>query len=88
MLSQTARSGEDPVRVAAYCRVSTDSEELENSYEAQQAHYRRMIASRPEWSLAGIFADEGITGTSAKKRPQFLEMIILKMRSWYTLRPA
>ena len=75
VLSQTARSGEDPVRVAAYCRVSTDSEEQENSYEAQQAHYRRMIASRPEWSLAGIFADEGITGTSAKKRPQFLEMI-------------
>lgn len=63
------------VRVAAYCRVSTDDEEQLTSYEAQQSYYKNKILSTPNWTFAGIFADEGITGTSARKRPEFLRMI-------------
>lgn len=64
-------------RVAAYCRVSTDEEEQLSSYEAQKTYYTDKIMENPEWTMAGIFADEGITGTSAKKRPEFLRMIRL-----------
>ena len=63
------------LRVAAYCRVSTDDEEQLTSYEAQQNYYTDKIMSNKEWTMAGIFADEGITGTSARKRPEFLRMI-------------
>lgn len=63
------------LRVAAYCRVSTDDEEQLTSYEAQQEYYTDKIMTNKEWTLAGIFADEGITGTSARKRPEFLRMI-------------
>ena len=62
-------------RVAAYCRVSTDSEEQINSYTAQKAYYTQKIEESPDWELAGIFADEGITGTSMKKRKEFNRMI-------------
>ena len=65
------------LRVAAYCRVSTDDEEQLTSYEAQQHYYTDKIMSNQEWTMAGIFADEGITGTSARKRPEFLRMIRL-----------
>ena len=65
------------LRVAAYCRVSTDQEEQESSYEAQIGYYTEKINSNSEWQMAGIFADEGITGTQAKKRPEFLKMIRL-----------
>ena len=63
------------LRVAAYCRVSTDDEEQLTSYEAQQHYYTDKIMTNPNWTMAGIFADEGITGTSATKRPEFLKMI-------------
>ncbi len=63
------------LRVAAYCRVSTDDEEQLTSYEAQQEYYTEKIMTNKEWTMAGIFADEGITGTSARKRPEFLRMI-------------
>ena len=63
------------LRVAAYARVSTDLEEQEGSYEAQIAHYTSMIQNNPDWEFAGMFADEGISGTQAKKRPEFLRMI-------------
>lgn len=65
------------LRVAAYCRVSTDEEEQLTSYEAQQNYYTDYIMKNREWTMAGIFADEGITGTSARKRPEFLRMIKL-----------
>lgn len=65
------------LRVAAYCRVSTEEEEQQSSYEAQRSYYTDKIMTNPEWTMAGIFADEGITGTSAKKRPEFLHMIHL-----------
>ena len=65
------------LRVAAYCRVSTDDEEQKTSYEAQIGYYTEKINQNPEWQMAGIFADEGISGTQAKKRPEFLKMIRL-----------
>ena len=65
------------LRVAAYCRVSTDDEEQLTSYEAQKNYYTDKIMNNKEWTMAGIFADEGITGTSARKRPEFIRMIRL-----------
>ena len=64
-----------PKRVAAYCRVSTDREEQEHSFETQKAMYTEMIMMKPTWQMAGIYADEGITVTVAKKRPGFMKMI-------------
>lgn len=63
------------LRVAAYCRVSTEEEEQQSSYEAQCSYYTDKIMTNPEWTMAGIFADEGITGTSTKKRDDFNRMI-------------
>lgn len=63
------------LRVCAYCRVSTDSDEQLSSFEFQQAHYRQLIESHPNWHLKHIYADEGISGTSLKKRDQFNAMI-------------
>lgn len=65
------------LNVAAYCRVSTDDKEQKTSYEAQISYYTEKINSNPEWQMAGIFADEGISGTQAQKRPEFLKMIRL-----------
>ena len=62
-------------RVAAYCRVSTDNAEQLTSYENQKKFYTEMIARNTEWSMAGIYADEGISGTQADKRPEFNRMI-------------
>ena len=63
------------LNVAAYCRVSTDSDEQLNSYENQIEYYTNYISSNPEWTLAGIFADEGISGTQTKNRTEFNRMI-------------
>ncbi len=63
------------LRVAAYCRVSTELEEQETSYEAQVSHYTDYISSHDGWDLAGIYADEGISGTSLAKREQFNLML-------------
>lgn len=63
------------LRVAAYCRVSTAQEEQQNSYQVQISYYTDLINTKKEWTMAGIFADEGISGTQAKKRPEFLKMI-------------
>ena len=62
-------------KVASYCRVSTDSADQETSFESQQAHYLAVINANPAWTLAGIYADEGISGTQAKKRPEFQRLI-------------
>lgn len=63
------------LRVAAYCRVSTDNEEQASSYETQIAHYREFISANPEWELVNVYADEGISATSTKGREQFNAMI-------------
>ena len=68
-------AGGKPLRVAAYCRVSTDGSDQANSFESQQRYFRAYIAQQPQWELAGIFADEGLSGTSTKKRLAFQRMI-------------
>lgn len=73
--TERARAIQRQLRVAAYCRVSTDDEEQLTSYEAQRNYYTDKIMSNPAWTMAGLFADEGITGTSATKRPEFQRMI-------------
>lgn len=65
----------DRIKVAAYARVSTDHDEQEDSFERQVAHYTELIQSRPEWSFVEVYADPGISGTRAEKRPDFLRMI-------------
>ncbi|WP_026673606.1 recombinase family protein [Alkalihalobacterium bogoriense] len=61
--------------MAAYCRVSTDQLEQLSSYEAQVEYYTKYITNHPDYEFAGIYADEGISGTNTKKREQFLKMI-------------
>ena len=61
--------------VAAYCRVSTDSKDQINSYQAQIAYYTQLIAENPEWELVDIYADAGITGTSIEKRDEFKRLL-------------
>lgn len=63
------------LRVCAYCRVSTDEETQASSYELQVQNYTKMIRDNPDWEFAGIFADEGISGTSVLHRKRFQEMI-------------
>ena len=63
------------IKVASYCRVSTDSEDQANSFESQQRYFRGYIEQHPDWELYEVYADEGITGTSTKKRAQFNRMI-------------
>ena len=65
----------EKLRVCAYCRVSSDSEEQETSYAAQIEHYTRYINANSDWTFAGIFADEGLSGTSVHRREEFHRMI-------------
>ena len=65
----------DRIRVAAYCRVSTDDDEQLGSFESQKLYYEEKISANKEWMNAGIFADEAITGTKTDKRSGFQEMI-------------
>lgn len=63
------------VRVAAYCRVSTEQDEQLNSFENQVTYYTDYITRNPKYELAGVYADEGISGTSTKRREEFNRMI-------------
>lgn len=63
------------LRVAAYCRVSTFDESQSGSFELQKQTYTEKINNNPEWLLAGIYADQGASGTTIKKREQFLQML-------------
>lgn len=63
------------IQVASYCRVSTDKDDQANSFEAQQRYFKEYIDRRPDWELYEVYADEGITGTSTKKRTAFNRMI-------------
>lgn len=71
----TGTAEQRQLRVAAYCRVSTKEEDQLNSYEAQKSYYTDKIMENKSWTMADIFADEGITGTSAKKRADFMRMM-------------
>ena len=67
-------------RVAAYCRVSTEEDNQQNSYATQVSYYTELINSHPDWEMAGIFADEGISGTQMTNRTEFKKMIKLCRR--------
>ena len=75
MLIETVDVDQGKLKVAAYARVSTEKEEQEDSFERQVEHYKQLIASKPEWKYVDIYADPGISGTRAEKRPDFLRMI-------------
>jgi site-specific DNA recombinase len=62
-------------RVAAYARVSMETERLHHSLSAQVSYYSSLIQSNPEWIYAGVYADEGISGTSTEKRAEFQRML-------------
>lgn len=66
---------ENQLRVAAYCRVSTDSEEQKTSYQSQVMHYRQLVETKPGWALVDIYADEALSGTQTSKRLEFQRMI-------------
>lgn len=74
-LNQERQIAEKKKRVAAYCRVSTDKEDQENSFDSQQRYFRQYIERNPDWELYEIFADEGITGTNTRKRKEFNRMV-------------
>ena len=63
------------IRVAAYCRVSTDLEEQQSSLETQMESFKSQIESRPDWELVDVYVDNGITGTQVKHRTEFLRMM-------------
>lgn len=63
------------IQVASYCRVSTDKDDQANSFEAQQRYFKEYIKRQADWELYDVYADEGITGTSTKKRAAFHRMI-------------
>ena len=75
MGSTAANEKVKKLRVAGYCRVSTETEEQNSSYEIQVAHYTDFIKKNTEWEFAGIFADDGISGTNTKKREEFNRLI-------------
>ena len=72
---EKAKEEHSIIRVAAYCRVSTDLEMQQTSLDTQIASFRKIITERPGWTLAGIYADKGISGTSVKHREEFKRMV-------------
>ena len=75
MFIDVADNQSERLQVAAYARVSTEKEEQEDSFERQVEHYKQLIYSKPDWQFVDVYADPGISGTRAEKRPDFLRMI-------------
>ncbi len=75
LCEDTAENKKHKRRVAAYCRVSTDDENQTSSYELQINYYKEYIERTPDWELAGIYADRGLSGTAMKNRTQLLLML-------------
>ncbi len=74
-----SKTNKTKLRVAAYARVSTDEDDQVNSFKSQIDEYTERITSNPDWEFIGMFADKGISGTQAKKRPEFMRMVELGM---------
>ena len=68
-------SADKKIKVAAYCRVSTDSDAQLESLDAQKTHYENYISSRDDWEFVGLYYDEGISGTKKEKRYELMRMI-------------
>ena len=75
MFSSESLKSNSKRKVAAYARVSTDSDEQLNSYEAQIEYYRSFIMAHKDWEFVGIYTDEGISGTSTARRAGFNQMV-------------
>ncbi len=75
VIGATQRSETQKLRVAAYCRVSSDSSDQMNSFAAQLSHYTVLISNKENWTLTDLYADAGISGTSAEKRPDFQRLL-------------
>ena len=71
----SARRKIERLRVAAYCRVSTDDEDQIKSYNSMVTHYTELIKNNKEWIFSGIYADKAITGTKVDKRDEFQRLI-------------
>ena len=65
----------EKLRVAAYARVSTDLDSQETSIENQREHYKSFIASNPDWEMAGIYEESGVSGTKADTRPELQKLL-------------
>ena len=76
----------EKLKVAAYARVSTEQDEQQSSYEAQVDFYTHHIKANPDWEFVRVFADRGITGTNAKNREEFKEMVDLALNGDIDLR--
>ena len=75
VIEATQRPESQKLRVAAYCRVSSDSNDQMNSFMAQLNYYTTLISGKANWTMTDIYADAGITGTSAQKRPDFQRLL-------------
>lgn len=75
IMGDTAPETNKRLRVAAYCRVSSDSSEQLVSLETQKSHYESYIKQNPKWELAGLYFDEGVSGTKKEKRPALINML-------------
>ena len=75
IIEPTIRPQEQKIRVCAYARVSSDSEDQLNSFSAQVEYFTQLIQAHSDWEFVDIYADEGITGTRDENRPGFMEMI-------------
>lgn len=74
-VEQTVPTIKTKKKVAAYARVSMESERMNHSLSAQISYYSTLIQKNPDWQYAGVFADDGISGTSIEKRDEFKRMI-------------
>lgn len=72
---QPSKAAKKKLRVASYCRVSTDSDAQLERLEMQKKHYENYITPRKDWEFAGLYFDKGITGTKAEKRPQLMRLL-------------
>ena len=75
LIAPTTKQEIPKLRVAAYCRVSSNSADQRNSFATQEHVYTKYIAKKQEWELVDIFADEGLSGMKADNRPEFQRMI-------------
>ena len=75
LIAPTTKQEIPKLRVAAYCRVSSNSADQRNSFATQERVYRKQITENPDWELVDIFADEGLSGMKADNRPEFQRMI-------------
>ena len=75
LITQLPKNSKEKLKVAAYARVSTNTEEQNSSYEAQVSYYQNYIEGKPEWIYVDVYADEGISGMNTKRRTSFNKMI-------------